>query len=73
MMSRCYFVVMVSYVIAAKDSITEEFRSFSFSTNLEGAKNSAREKSKNERLKVFVFEIGKPMFRVDENGEEVTP
>lgn len=64
---------MVAYVVAAKDPATEEFRSVSFSTNLETAKNSAREKAKKERLKVFVFEVGKPMFRVDEQGKEITP
>lgn len=64
---------MVAYVIAAKDPATEEFRSVSFSTNLETAKNSAREKAKSERLKVFIFEVGKPMFRVDEQGKEITP
>lgn len=64
---------MVAYVIAAKDPNTEEFRSVSFSTNLETARNSAREKAKKEHLKVFVFEVGKPMFRVDEQGNETTP
>ena len=64
---------MVAYVIAAKDPSTEEFRSVSFSTNLETAKNSARDTAKREHLKVFIFEIGKPSFRVDEEGREITP
>jgi hypothetical protein len=63
---------MVAYVIAAKDPITEVFRSVSFSTNLESAKTSALETAKKEHLKVFIFEVGKPMFRVDEDGKEVT-
>jgi hypothetical protein len=62
---------MVAYVVAAKDPATEEFRSLTLSTNLETAKNSARETAKKERLKVFIFEIGKPMFRVDEQGNEI--
>ena len=64
---------MVAYVVAAKDPTTEEFKSVSFSTNLETAKNSARDTAKRERLKVFIFEIGKPLFRVDEAGNEITP
>ena len=64
---------MVAYVVAAKHPTTEEFRSVSFSTNLDTAKNSARDTAKREGLKVFVFEIGKPLFRVDDQGNEVTP
>ena len=64
---------MVAYIVAAKDPTTEEFRSVSFSTNLETAKNFARDTAKKERLKVFVFEIGKPLFRVDDQGNEITP
>ena len=64
---------MVAYVVAAKDPSNEEFRSVSFSTNLETAKNSARDTAKKEHLKVFIFEIGKPIFRLDEQGNEITP
>jgi transposase len=64
---------MVAYVVIAKDPNTEELRFDSLSTNLESAKNSAREKAKREIVKVFVFEVGKPMFRVDEHGNEIKP
>jgi len=62
---------MISYVVVVKEKSPEKFQAVHFTAIANEAKELARKTAQTSGLVSYVFEIGRAIFRFDDNGNEL--